>query len=163
MYCQCSSRVILWVSQQFGARLTPTTVAGSIYLHQAPNKVGGDASLSRHQTLSEFGETAISHNSQRCMDFLADTCWECYHTPSRLSLRWVGWGPGYRSTEFPHLTLMSPVSLSLYWSPVTQPSSSCKLVTVPSMNVTLGGAINPLETSPPQVSKAQVNKLEIIQ
>lgn len=42
---------------------------------------------------------------------------------------------------FPFLTLMSPVSLSLYWSPVTQPSSSSKVFTVPSMNVTLGGAI----------------------
>lgn len=93
MYYQYSIRVIFWVLQQLGARLAPTTVAGGTYLHQAPNKVGGDASFSRHQTLSEFRETAISHNSQRCMDFLEDTCWECYYTPSKLSMRsWVGWG-----------------------------------------------------------------------
>lgn len=44
------------------------------------------------------------------------------------------------SVKVPALTFMSPVSLSLYWTPVTQPSSSCRLLTVPSMNVTLQGA-----------------------
>lgn len=43
------------------------------YLHQASNKVGGDASLSGDQTLSEFGETAVSHHSQCCMGLLKDT------------------------------------------------------------------------------------------
>lgn len=43
---------------------------------------------------------------------------------------------------FSLLTFTSPDSLSLYWSPVTQPSSSSKLVTVPSKIVTLGGGGN---------------------
>lgn len=38
---------------------------------------------------------------------------------------------------FSLLTFTSPDSFSLYWSPVTQPSSSSKLVTVPSKTVTL--------------------------
>lgn len=49
--------------------------------------------------------------------------------------------------SLPLLTLMSPVSLSLYWTPVTQPSSSSKLVTEPSTIVTLGGAITQFRDS----------------
>lgn len=63
------------------------TTVGGIYLHQASNKVRGGLSFSRDQTLSEFGETAVGHNSQRCMDFLQDTQTHSHHTSSALSMR----------------------------------------------------------------------------
>lgn len=55
---------------------------------------------------------------------------------------------------------MSPVSLSLYWTPVTQPFSSSKLVTVPSSNLTLGGDITQLETSLPKAWFLNIHKLK---
>lgn len=82
--------------------------------------------FSRYQIVPEFGETAVGNNRQRCADFLQ-------HTHSRALWR----AGGTVSQVFTLLTLTSPDSLSLYWSPVTQPSSSTKLVTVPSKIVTL--------------------------
>lgn len=118
-----------------------------IYLHEAPDKVRGGVSFPRDQTLSEFGETAVGHNGQRCMDFLQDT--HITHTLNTCIFP-RGEGAGKWSIQLqslPLLTLMSPVSLSLYWTPVTQPSSSSKLVTEPSTIVTLGGAITQFRDS----------------
>lgn len=57
------------------------------------------------------------------------------------------------------LTFVFSVSLSLYWTPVTQPSSSSKLVTVPSMKVTLEGRIEQIKAFLYVRTTARLNKL----
>lgn len=114
------------------------------YLHEASYKVRGGVSFPSDETLSEFGETAVGHHGQPRVDFLQDTGSSHSLTLRRTREVWGGITE-WKYTSSLSLTLRSPVSLSLYWSPVTQPSSSCKLVTVPSTNVTLGGAVRQLE------------------
>lgn len=54
--------LIISALKEFSVMLT--MIPGGLYLHKASNKVRGGVSFPRHQTLSEFGETAIGHNSQ---------------------------------------------------------------------------------------------------
>lgn len=98
----------------------------------------GGASFPWDQALSEFGEAAVGHHRQSSVDQLQDR-------DIRLTERNTRFVRDSRVKVLP-LTLMSPVSFSLYWTPVTQLSSSCRLITVPSMNVTLGGAGQRLAT-----------------
>lgn len=82
----------------FSCSVMIATTLGGIYRHKASNKVRGGVSFPRDQTLPEFGEAAVGHHSQRCMDFLQKTGSHSYHTPSSainrvtLSMRWRGNG-----------------------------------------------------------------------
>ncbi len=72
---------------------------GDIYLHEASNKVRGDVCFPRDQALSEFGEAAIGHHSQRCMDFLQDKRSHSHQTASALKAAMLSMGGGVWKPE----------------------------------------------------------------
>lgn len=85
---------------------------GGIHLHQASDKVRGDSSLSRDQTLSEFREAAVSHDGQWCVDLLQDTRSHSQHTTSALS-----WGATW---TVEHKSATSTAELP-WWLPFLYP------------------------------------------